>query len=115
MSTPEHKPATTEPNDHIGHAAASAELQARQDPDTALYARVTTPTRTTRVISWLGWHVGELSGITGPVVFGAAVSSWFYLASGLAALGWAGNELRLRRQQHNASARATSAGDGEVK
>jgi hypothetical protein len=118
MPTPEHNPTTG----HIGHPAAeSAELETRQARDATIYDNATTPTRTTRTVSWLGWHVGELAGVTIPLVFGAAVWDGFYGASLLAALGWAANEMRLSRQRRTTGTRpaatppeTASTQDGEA-
>ncbi|WP_051362842.1 hypothetical protein [Amycolatopsis thermoflava] len=113
MSTPEHKFTTG----HTGQSATEAQVEARRAADLAIYQHATNPTRTTQAVSWLGWHVGELSGVVVPLGLGVAVWDGFYAVSVLTALGWAAHELRLRRQQRAARTRAAepkSPRDGEV-
>lgn len=115
MSTPEHKPTETGATDHIGHTEPSAEVEARRAADVALYGRVTNPTRTTRAVSWLGWHGLELSGVVAPIGFAATMSPWFALISGLAAAGWVANEIRQHAQAPRGTATAEkSTKDGEA-
>jgi hypothetical protein len=91
MSTPEPK--------STGHTGQTSDVEARRAADLAIYNNATNPTRTTRAVSWIGWHIGEFAGVVVPL--GLAVTVWegFYAVSGLVALGWAANELRLRGQQ----------------
>jgi hypothetical protein len=96
MSTPEHTPATAP----IAHPESSAEVEGRRARDAQIYENATNPTHTTRAVSWVGWHVGELAGVLFPLGLGATVWDGCYVASVLTALGWAANEVRLRRQQH---------------
>jgi hypothetical protein len=46
------------------------------------------------VISWVGWHTPELSGVLVPSVLAATVTPWFSIAAGLVAIGWLTHELR---------------------
>lgn len=95
MSTPDQQPT---PSDTP--TADSTELATAQHREVlaTLYQHATNPTRTTRVISWAGWHLGELAGVTLPL--GLALTAWdgFYAVSGLAALAWAVHEYRLHRK-----------------
>ncbi|WP_157360698.1 hypothetical protein [Amycolatopsis thermoflava] len=52
------------------------------------------PTRTTRVVAWVGYHLLELSGVAVPTVLAVFVSPWFAVAAVLAAVLWAVHELR---------------------
>ncbi|MEV5296725.1 hypothetical protein [Amycolatopsis methanolica] len=90
MSTPEHTPA---------QSSASAEMEARQQAMAAIYEHTTNPTRTTRAISWAGWHLGELAGVTAPLGLAMTVWDGFYAVSGLVALSWAAHEVRLFLKQ----------------
>ncbi|MFD4251934.1 hypothetical protein ACFWQL_19560 [Amycolatopsis thermoflava] len=113
MSTPEHKFTTG----HTGQSATEAQVEARRAADLAIYQHATDPTRTTQAVSWLGWHVGELSGVVVPLGLGAFAWAGFYAVSVLTALGWAVHELRLRRQQRALRTRPAepkSPRDGEV-
>ncbi|HYQ66163.1 hypothetical protein [Actinophytocola sp.] len=57
------------------------------------------PTRTDRVISWVGWHLPELGGVLVPAGFAVAVSPWFGLLSGLVGVGWLVHAVRDAQQQ----------------
>jgi hypothetical protein len=106
MSTPEH-------SHHSDHPAAAGEVEVRAARDAAIYANATNPTRTTRVISWAGWHFMELAGVSVPLVLAATTWDGFYAASGLAVLAWAAHEVRLHRQkQARRAARATTNPNG---
>ncbi|GHF10497.1 hypothetical protein GCM10017786_50210 [Amycolatopsis deserti] len=96
MSTPEHKP-------NAGHSGQTTDVEARRAADLAIYNNATNPTRTTRAVSWIGWHAIEFAGVAVPLGLALTVWDGFYAVSGLAALGWAANELRLRRQQISGS------------
>ncbi|MEU0464999.1 hypothetical protein ABZ215_13430 [Amycolatopsis sp. NPDC006131] len=52
------------------------------------------PTRTTRAVAWVGYHLLELSGVAVPTALAVFVSPWFALAAALAAVLWAVHELR---------------------
>ena len=98
MSTPDRKP--TDTTGHTGRTdAEAAALEIRRAADAAIYANATNPTRTTTVMSWLGWHASEIGGITVATLLGAGVWDGFYAVSAVVALGWAANELRTRRGQ----------------
>ncbi|SFJ91173.1 hypothetical protein SAMN05421835_110177 [Amycolatopsis sacchari] len=86
MSTPEHTPDTTE-------------LDTRRRALAAVYAHTTEPTRATRAISWAGWHLGEIAGVTVPLGLALTVWDGFYAFSGVAAVCWAVHEVRLQLKQ----------------
>ena len=113
MFTPDRKPTS-----HTGPSTPDA-VEVRRAADLAIYTNAKYPTRTTQVVSWIGWHIGELSGLVVPLGLGVAFWDGFYTVSVLTALGWAAHELRVRRQQRAtrirlAEVRAGSAKDGEV-
>jgi hypothetical protein len=64
------------------------------------------PTRTTRGLSWVGFHLGELAGVTVPGVLAFTTSRWFTVPSAVFALLWAAHEYR---QLHHA--KTTQGGD----
>jgi hypothetical protein len=100
MSTPEHV------------SPDAMESQRRRDAE--LYEHAANPTRTTQAISWAGWHIGEIVGVTVPL--GLAATAWdgFYVLSGIAALAWAAHEIRLRRKAKAIRAERTpGAGESE--
>ncbi|HJQ48287.1 MAG TPA: hypothetical protein VJ870_18490 [Amycolatopsis sp.] len=107
MSTPDHNQNTTPAT----AAESTGELEARQARDVAIYDNATNPTRTTRAISWAGWHLGELAGVAVPLALGAGIWDGFYVASVLAALGWAAHEVHLHRRNTARRAAATAEGD----
>lgn len=92
MSMPDH-------TEHSGQSASAGEVEARQARDLQIYNHATNPTRTTRAISWAGWHLAELAGVTVPLALGLTEWDGFYAVSGLAALAWAANEVRLHRRE----------------
>ncbi|MFL6123742.1 hypothetical protein [Actinophytocola sp.] len=72
------------------------ELVTRQADPVSLNAGV--PERATRVASWVGWHLFEITGVTVPTVFAVSVTPWWWLVSGVVGVGWTANEVRLRKQ-----------------
>lgn len=52
-----------------------------------------------RVVSWIGWHVGELAGVIVPGAVALSVTPWAAVVSGVVGAGWAVHEIRLARQQ----------------
>ena len=114
---PDPAPATDTPPEtvHFGQSEASAELEMRRAQDAALYARVAHPTRTTAAISWLGWHAGELTGITVPAALAATTWPGFSALSVLTALAWAAHEARQRRRDRTTPPKKSgeSGVDGE--
>jgi hypothetical protein len=92
MYTPEHTPATDT-------TESGAALETRQRALAATYEHTANPTRTTSSISWFGWHLGEVAGVTVPLGLALTVWDGFYALSGLAAVCWAGHELRLYIKQ----------------
>ncbi|MTD57814.1 hypothetical protein [Amycolatopsis pithecellobii] len=88
MSTPEHTSATD-----------TTALETRQRALAAIYDHTTNPTRTASAISWAGWHLGEVAGVTVPLGLALTVWDGFYAFSGLAAACWAAHEVRLYLKQ----------------
>jgi len=105
MFTPEHGA----PN-HAGQFAQDSAVEARRTAELTTYTDPANPTRTTRAVSWIGWHAIELGGVAVPLGLAVAVWNGFYVVSGLVALTWAANEVRLSRQ---ARAPRTGKGAGE--
>jgi len=70
-----------------GHGRVVPEWQL--DRSVPVPVPVPEPDRATRVASWIGWHVRELAGVTGPAVVAVAVTPWAWLVSGAVAAGWA--------------------------
>lgn len=58
-----------------------------------------TPTRTDGVVSWIGWHLGELAGVIVPGVVALTVTPWAAVVSVLAGVSWAVHEVRSARRQ----------------
>jgi hypothetical protein len=56
-------------------------------------------TRVDKVVSWIGWHIGELVGVIVPGVVALRVTPWAAVVSGVVGAGWAVHEIRLVRQQ----------------
>lgn len=56
------------------------------------------PERATRVASWLGWHLFEITGVTVPAVVAVSGTPWWWLVSGVVGAGWTANEVRMRKQ-----------------
>jgi hypothetical protein len=57
------------------------------------------PDRATRVASWIGWHLFELTGVTVPAVMAVAVSPWAWLVSGAVGASWTVHDIRAARHQ----------------
>ena len=57
------------------------------------------PTRTDTVVSWIGWHLGELTGVLAPAMLAVSVTPWAWVVSGVVGAGWTVHEVRLARQQ----------------
>jgi hypothetical protein len=57
------------------------------------------PDRATRVASWIGWHLFEITGVTVPAVVALTVSPWWWLVSGVVGAGWRANEVRVAKKQ----------------
>jgi hypothetical protein len=70
-----------------------------------------------KVVSWIGWHIGELVGVIVPGVVALRVTPWAAVVSGVVGVGWAVHEIRLVRQQTEAEAgtdvRTLEAGKSE--
>jgi hypothetical protein len=57
------------------------------------------PDRATRVVSWIGWHLFEIGGVTVPAVAAVVVSPWVWLVSGAVGAGWTVHAVRTGRAQ----------------
>ncbi len=55
-------------------------------------------TRTDHVVSWLGWHLGELCAVGLPLLFAAAFTWWLAGLSVLAGALWAAHDALVRRR-----------------
>lgn len=64
----------------------------------ALVGGLGAPDRATRVASWIGWHLFEITGMTAPAVFAVSGTPWWWLVSGVVGAGWTANEVRTRHR-----------------
>ncbi|HET6503803.1 MAG TPA: hypothetical protein VFG87_23890 [Amycolatopsis sp.] len=83
MSTPEPRPT---PDTTPAPADGGGQITTRPAP-----ARIDIAAR------WARYHWPELAGTTAPAALAFAVSPWWAVGSGLAALLWAAHEHRARR------------------
>lgn len=67
--------------------------------------------RTDAVVSWIGWHLGELTGVGVPVVLAVTAHPLWVVPAGLVAAGWIAHEVRLARRGRTKSTNWTSADD----
>ena len=51
------------------------------------------------VMSWIGWHIGELVGVVVPGIIALTVTRWAAVVSAVVAAGWAAHEVRTARQR----------------
>lgn len=63
-------------------------------------------TRTDRVVSWIGWHIGELVAVGVPLLLAATVTVWLAALSLLAGTAWAIHETHQARTQRAIRAEA---------
>lgn len=61
-------------------------------------------TRTDRVVSWIGWHIGELTGVGLPALAAITVNGWIGIVSGVVAAGWGAHEARVVSAQRRLAA-----------
>ncbi|WP_165436437.1 hypothetical protein [Amycolatopsis suaedae] len=72
-------------------------------------------TRTDAVVSWTAWHLGEEAAVLAPAaVAWVAGSPWPLAGSAVAALVWAGHEVRQRRNDRRPP-RPVDTGEQPVK
>lgn len=57
------------------------------------------------VMSWIGWHIGELAGMIVPGVIALTVTRWAAVVSAVVAATWAVHEVRSARRGPAISAR----------
>ncbi|MPZ86309.1 MAG: hypothetical protein GEV28_40450 [Actinophytocola sp.] len=71
--------------------------------------------RVDRVVSWIGWHLGELTGIGVPAVLAAAAHPLWAVPAAAVAAGWVAHEVRrARRGTTRAGSRGVAAvGQGD--
>lgn len=58
-------------------------------------------TRTDHVVSWIGWHIGELAAVGVPLLLAAAVTWWLAVLSVLAGVVWVAHEATHRRRSRD--------------
>lgn len=56
------------------------------------------PDRATRVMSWVGWHLFEIAGVTAPAVVAVTATPWAWAVSGVVGAGWTVHEVRRVRR-----------------
>lgn len=69
--------------------------------------------RTDGVLSWIGWHLGELAAVGLPTVLAVTTHPLWTVPAVIVAAGWVAHEMRLARQRTTpttASSTASSAG-----
>ncbi|PXY31107.1 hypothetical protein [Prauserella muralis] len=57
-------------------------------------------TRTDRVVSWIGWHIGELTAVGLPLLLAVAITWWLLGVAVLAGGLWIAREVHRARQRH---------------
>ncbi|MFL6127235.1 hypothetical protein [Actinophytocola sp.] len=68
--------------------------------------------RTDSLVSWIGWHIGEVAGVMLPGLVALTVTPWAAAVSAVVAVIWAVHEVRLgRRQRAIRASRTTRALD----
>lgn len=53
--------------------------------------------RADRAVSWVGWHLVELTGVVGSAAVAVTVTPWAWIAAGVVTGGWAAHEVRVAR------------------
>lgn len=66
--------------------------------------------RASRVVSWIGWHLGELLGVLVPAALAVWVTPWAAVVSVAAGAAWAVHEIHSARRPVT-SGRSLSAVD----
>lgn len=69
-----------------------------------------------RAVTWLRWHMLELTMVTVPLAAAVTVHAWIAAVSGVAAVNWARHEIQLARQTRagRPDNLVTSNNDGDV-
>ncbi|GAB3472269.1 hypothetical protein GCM10027436_88650 [Actinophytocola sediminis] len=57
------------------------------------------PDQAVRVASWVGWHLFEITAVTGPALIAVTLTPWAWLVAGLTATGWTVHEIRTAHQR----------------
>ncbi len=70
--------------------------------------------RSNRAVTWIGWHLGELTGIAVPVVLAVSVHSLWMVPAAVVAATWAANELRLAHRGKPGNTPADRPADAPV-
>lgn len=68
------------------------------------------PVRATRVASWIGWHLAEISGVTVPAVIAVVGTPWWWLVTGVVGAGWTAHGIRVTQARRGAC--VTNGGGG---
>jgi hypothetical protein len=63
------------------------------------------------VVTWVGWHLGELTGIAVPAVLAVSVHPLWMVPAAVVAGSWAAHEVRLARHRRHGSTPAARPGD----
>lgn len=58
-------------------------------------------------VQWIGWHLGELTGLVAPMVLAVTVWAWFAVLTVLVATVWITHEVRIRRRRRALAAART--------
>jgi hypothetical protein len=59
------------------------------------------------VMSWIGWHIGELAGVIVPGVIALTITRWAAVVSAVVAASWVVHEVRSARRGRVISTRPT--------
>jgi len=68
-------------------------------PDRAVPRSSRVPTRTDRVVTWIGWHFWELCGVAVSTGVAVSVTPWAWFATALITVVWLVHEVRVAREQ----------------